>query len=143
MPRFRIAENVNEKKMVCYYTNWSQKRAGVGKFRPEDIDGELCTHVIYAFATLDEETFTLDIDDSADAYRNFLWRAAEIKRKNGVKVLLGLGGYNDSKDDKYSRLAASPQPVRDKFVEHIERFLEQYEFDGLELDYEFPVCPQV
>lgn len=143
LPRFRIAENVNEKKVVCYYTSWSWKRASIGKFLPEDIDGELCTHVVYAFATLDEETFTLDIDDSADVYRDFLKKAMEIRRKNGVKVLLGLGGYNDSKDDKYSRLAASTQSVKNKFVEYIVRFIEQYKFDGLDLDWEFPVCWQV
>ncbi|XP_020293846.1 probable chitinase 3 [Pseudomyrmex gracilis] len=143
LPRFRIAENVNEKKVVCYYTNWSSKRVSVGKFLPEDIDGELCTHVVYAFATLDEETFTLDIDDSADLYRNFLRKAMEIRRKNGVKVLIGLGGYNDSKDNKYSRLAASSQSVRNKFVDYIVRFIEQYKFDGLDLDWEFPVCWQV
>ena len=36
-----------EKKLVCYYTNWSQYRPKEGKFVPEDIDPFLCTHIIY------------------------------------------------------------------------------------------------
>lgn len=134
---------MNEKKIVCYYTNWAWRRASFGSFTPEDIDGQLCTHIVYAFATLDAETFLLNIDDSADVYRSFLNKAAEVRRKNGVKVLLGLGGWNDSKNDKYSRLAGSPRATRKTFVEYVVRIIEQYGFDGLDLDWEFPVCWQV
>ncbi|XP_012524289.2 probable chitinase 10 [Monomorium pharaonis] len=142
-PKLRVARDVkNEKKVVCYYTNWAWRRTSFGSFTPEDIDGQLCTHIVYAFATLDAETFLLNIDDSAEVYRRFLNKTAEIKRKNGVKVLLGLGGWNDSKDDKYSRLANSSQSTRKSFAEYVVRIIEQYEFDGLDLDWEFPVCWQ-
>jgi len=128
--------------VVCYFTNWAWKRASFGSFTPEDIDGQLCTHIVYAFATLDEETFLLDIDDSVNVYRSFLNKAAEIKRRNNVKVLLGLGGWNDSKDDKYSKLAGL-QSTRKNFAEYVVRIIEHYGFDGLDLDWEFPVCWQV
>jgi chitinase len=39
-------------KIVCYYTNWSQYRLKIGKFLPEDIPAELCTHIIFAFGWL-------------------------------------------------------------------------------------------
>jgi len=129
--------------VVCYYTNWGSKRASIGKFLPSNIDGELCTHIVYAFATLDAQRFTLDIEDSAHVYKNFLAKAAEVRERNGVKVLLGLGGWNDSKDDKYSRLASSPPSVRDKFAQYIAQFAQRHKFDGLEFDWEFPVCWQV
>lgn len=128
--------------MVCYYTNWAWRRASFGSFKPEDIDGQLCTHIVYAFATLDAQTFLLNIDDSTEFYRSFLNKTAEIKRSNDVKVLLGLGGWNDSKDDKYSRLAGDPQS-RKNFAGYVEGVIEQYGFDGLDLDWEFPVCWQV
>ena len=41
-----------EYKRVCYYTNWAQYRSGVAKFLPENIDGSLCSHIIYAYAKL-------------------------------------------------------------------------------------------
>ena len=37
---------------ACYYTNWAQYRPDKGKFYPEDVDTSLCTHLIYAFATM-------------------------------------------------------------------------------------------
>ena len=40
-------------KRVCYYTNWSQYRKGIARFVPENIDVNICTHLIYAFAKLD------------------------------------------------------------------------------------------
>jgi len=98
---------------------------------------------VYAFATLEEETFLLNIDDSDNVYKSFLNKTAEIKRRNGVKVMLGLGGWNDSEDDKYSRLISSPQSTRKNFTRYVVRIIEQYGFDGLNLDWEFPVCWQV
>lgn len=129
--------------MVCYYTNWASDRRSPGKFLPEDIDGQLCTHIVYAFATLEQDTFHLHIGDSVDIFSRFLNKLAELKRRFGTKVLLGLGGWNDSGDDKYSRLATSGQPTRKGFAAYITRILEQYGFDGLDLDWEYPVCWQV
>ena len=40
-------------KRVCYYTNWSQYRKGIARFVPENIDVNICTHLIYAFAKLE------------------------------------------------------------------------------------------
>ena len=45
------------KKVVCYYPSWAYWRSGDGKFTVEDIDFSLCSHVVYAFALLDINTF--------------------------------------------------------------------------------------
>lgn len=39
-------------QVMCYVTNWSNKRDGIGRFNVENIDPKLCTHVVYAFAKL-------------------------------------------------------------------------------------------
>lgn len=63
-------------------------------------------------------------------------------KSSGVKVTLAIGGWNDSQGDKYSRLVNSPS-ARRKFVDHVLEFIEKYDFDGLDLDWEYPVCWQV
>lgn len=71
----------------------------------------------------------------------FYSKVTAQKEKN-VKVLLALGGWNDSKDDKYSRLVSSPA-AREQFIHHALRYLVKYNFDGLSLDWAYPTCPQV
>lgn len=39
---------------VCYVTNWSRYRPGEAKFEIEFIDPFMCSHIIYAYATVDE-----------------------------------------------------------------------------------------
>lgn len=55
---------------------------------------------------------------------------------------MALGGWNDSAGDKYSRLVTSPAS-RAAFIEHAVEFLKKYDFDGLDLDWEYPKCWQV
>ena len=51
-------------KMICYFTNWAWYRQEGGKFLPEDIDTDLCTHVLYGFAVLDGSQLTIKSHDS-------------------------------------------------------------------------------
>ena len=43
---------VGEKQVVCYYSSTSHHRPSRGKFLPEDINPNLCTHIIFAFANI-------------------------------------------------------------------------------------------
>lgn len=48
----------NNKRVVCYYANWSAYRPGQAKFLPQNINPYLCTHLIYAFGGFTND-FTL------------------------------------------------------------------------------------
>lgn len=63
-------------------------------------------------------------------------------KTKGLKVLIALGGWNDSLGDKYSRLVNDPQ-ARARFVRNALQFIEKWGFDGLDLDWEYPKCWQV
>lgn len=80
-------------KVVCYFTNWAWYRPGEGKFLPEDIDENLCTHIVYGFAVLDGSTLTIKTHDSwADIDNNFYERVTDY-RKKGKKVTVAIGGW--------------------------------------------------
>lgn len=128
-------------KVVCYFTNWAWYRKGTGRYTPDDINTDLCTHIVYGFAVLDYSELTIRTHDSwADIDNNFYTRVSSLKEK-GVNVTLALGGWNDSQGDKYSRLVRNPA-ARAKFVRHAIQFIEKYGFEGLDLDWEYPVCWQ-
>lgn len=79
--------------------------------------------------------------NSRSRFAEFYERVVAFKKK-GIKVSLALGGWNDSQGDKYSRLVNNPL-ARRKFIEHAIQLLKQYNFDGLDLDWEYPKCWQV
>ena len=60
----------------------------------------------------------------------------------GLKVLIALGGWNDSAGNKYSRLV-NDAAARKRFIDSVLTFIENHNFDGLDLDWEYPVCWQV
>lgn len=137
-----VVSDDTEYKVVCYFTNWAWYRQGDGKYSPDNIDENLCTHIVYGFAVLNGESLTIRTHDSwADIDNRFYEKVVALKAK-GVRVTLAIGGWNDSLGDKYSRLVQSAA-ARARFIEHVTEFLEKYEFEGLDLDWEYPVCWQV
>ena len=71
-------------KILCYYTSWSSKRPGAGRFEPENLDPFKCTHVIYAFATMKDfqlaPTERSDIDGGIQP--GTYERLVKLKEKN-------------------------------------------------------------
>lgn len=64
-----------------------------------------------------------------------------ITSLHDTKVLLALGGWTDSSGDKYSKLV-SDGSLRRKFVLAAVSFLRRHGFQGLHIDWNYPVCWQ-
>ena len=67
---------------------------------------------------------------------------SEAKKANpNVKVLLALGGWTDSGSDKYARLVSDAK-ARSNFAKKAVEKLMEHKFDGLSLEWQYPVCWQ-
>jgi hypothetical protein len=64
-------EEMYKYKKVCYITNWSQYREKPAQFLPEHVDPFLCTHLIYAFAYIDNVTFKIKTIEENDEGKLF------------------------------------------------------------------------
>lgn len=131
----------NNKKIVCYFGSWSVYRPGNGHFDISYIDPSLCTHLIYAFAGLNEDGTVKvldpwqDLPDNGgkDGYGRF---NALREKSPSTKIMISMGGWNEG-SSKYSRVM-SDAAIRSKFVDNVVQFVKKYKFDGFDLDWEYP-----
>lgn len=147
-------------KIVCYYTNWSQYRVKIGKFTPEDIIPDLCTHIIFAFGWLKKgklSSFETN-DETKDGKVGLYDRINKLKKANpnlktllaiGKKIFLQkfccfnncfllviLGGWSFG-TQKFKEMAAT-RYARQTFIFSAIPYLRQRNFDGLDIDWEYP-----
>ncbi|KAJ7333002.1 hypothetical protein JRQ81_015182 [Phrynocephalus forsythii] len=114
-------------KLVCYFTNWSQYRETSGRFDPEDIDPNLCTHIIFAFAKIEGMKIATSEWNDATLYK----KVNSLKARNpSLKTLLSVGGYS-------VEIARSPF-LRSEFAISAVHFLKANNFDGLDLSWHGP-----
>ncbi|XP_076075581.1 chitinase-3-like protein 1 isoform X2 [Mytilus galloprovincialis] len=112
-------EAISSYKRVCFFTNWSQYRTGIGKYTADKIDPFLCTHVIYAFAKVSGNTI-------------------QPYEENDItkSILLAIGGWNHE-SGPFSTLV-SDQLNMDAFAQNSLNYLRTHGFDGLDIDWEYP-----
>ena len=57
-------------RRVCYYESWGVYRPAEGRYDVEDIPGDLCTHLIYAFCGVSNVTWEVLILDPEVGSKN-------------------------------------------------------------------------
>ncbi|XP_046398637.1 probable chitinase 2 [Ischnura elegans] len=132
------------KAVVCYVASWAVYRPERGSFSIEELEPALdgCTHVVYAFAGLNSTTNGLrSLDPFRDLEENY--GKGTYRRMTGLrrhyphlKVTLAVGGWNEGSQN-YSAMAATAN-TRALFVASALDFIHNYDFDGLDLDWEYP-----
>ena len=138
------ATPAKEKVIVGYYTSWS---IYARNFLVTDIQMDKITHLNYAFANLDENGNVLvgDIwadtqfvypDEQSPGTGNFGALQRIKKSHPELKTLISIGGWTWS--SHFSTVVSNAQK-RAKFVETSIQFMLEYGFDGIDIDWEFPV----
>ncbi|KAJ6643690.1 putative chitinase 2 [Pseudolycoriella hygida] len=132
----------HDKVVVCYLSTWAVYRPNRGSYSIDNFDANLCTHVIYAFSGLDSKTDAIkSLDpwqDLKDDYGKGGYEHLTSLKKNHphLKVTLAIGGWNEGSKN-YSIMAADPSR-RKRFVKSASNFVRKFNFDGLDLDWEYP-----
>ncbi|XP_058124775.1 probable chitinase 10 [Anopheles ziemanni] len=129
--------NAATDRVVCYFGSWATYRIGNGKFEVEDINPNLCTHIIYTFVGLDTKGNVKILDNWLDISLGGFSRFMQLKQRNPkVKLMISIGGWNEG-SATYSTMANSDL-LRAVFVDSVVTFVRRYGFDGFDIDWEYP-----
>lgn len=97
---------------------------------PEIIPYEQLTHINYSFL--------IPNDDGTFAHLSNSWKLKKIVEDGhakGVKVCIAVGGWGW--DAEFESMAASAES-RGAFVQNLKSFVDEYQLDGVDMDWEYP-----
>jgi chitinase len=106
---------------------------------PEHMDPCLCTHIIYAFSEMkDNKLVPMEKVDHEDGDKGgFFERINNLKKQNPkLRTLLAVGGW-DMGMAAFSAMVKDEKNIK-KFVDSSIEYLRKWNFDGLDLDFEYP-----
>ena len=133
---------------MAYYIEWGIYGR---EYHPADIPLDKVTHVNYAFANIDESGRIAIGDPWAAVDRSYpgdTWdqpyRGTYNQLNNvlraqypHIKTLISVGGWTWS--GRFSDVALT-NLSRERFAESAVEFIRAYNFDGVDIDWEYPVC---
>ncbi len=132
--------------MIAYYPGWATYDRN---YQVADIDAEKVTHINYAFANIaNGEVVVGDVyADTDKAFPGDCWEPGckrgnfnqlnKLKQKHPhLKTLISVGGWTWS--NNFSDVALT-DASRTKFADSAVRFIREWGFDGVDLDWEYPV----
>ncbi|CAO3687683.1 hypothetical protein G6F70_001222 [Rhizopus microsporus] len=117
------------KMVIGYFPNWLYANYPV-----ENIPYNKYTHINYAFAILNNPDNLPSFSDDW-AVESGLPKIVQLAHKNKTKVLLSIGGWTGSK--RFSPMVATAES-RKKFIDWNIEFIEKYNTDGVDIDWEYP-----
>ncbi|HTX90013.1 MAG TPA: glycosyl hydrolase family 18 protein [Anaerolineales bacterium] len=101
---------------------------------PSQIPYDKLTHINYAFLTPNPDGTFNDLNNA--------WKIGEIvdlAHASRVKVLISVGGWGW---DKQFEAMAAGAGTRTLFVQNLVKIVDQYKFDGVDMDWEYPEAGQ-
>ena len=115
-----------QKKVVGYYVYWYR-----WSYPADKIDYQNLTHINHSFITPEKDGSLLIPSDLI--YPELIKNAHNA----GVKVLISVGGADTAVAGAFTEMSSNPE-LRTKFVDNLFDFVIKNNYDGVDIDWEFP-----
>jgi chitinase len=125
-------------RRVGYYQGWNVRELICDIVRPAQINTKGLTHLFFSFVFLDPTTFSIMPMNTVDPplYREFTKLAT-----NGLQTWVAIGGWSFSDPGAphtaWSDMCAT-SGGRAAFIKSLIAFMDEYGFQGADLDWEYP-----
>ncbi|XP_074499716.1 uncharacterized protein LOC141772537 [Sebastes fasciatus] len=128
------ASTAHSPKLVCHFNLDAKNRAHYGRFTVSDINPNLCTHLIFGSADINNlKHLAYNHQNEEEHY----WSCNALKTRNTeLKTMLEVGG-SPFDNLKFTTMVAT-EANRKTFIESVIRLLRYYGFDGLNVDWRYP-----
>lgn len=141
-----FSNSLRAANVIGYFANWGIY--GSNPYTAEKVPYTKLTHIQYAFfnpeANGDISSFDYDADEQILLGKK-IWTPVEhydsttslvyLAHKNNAKILASIGGWTGSSG--FPALAGSAVS-RSKFCSNVRGLINKYDFDGFDIDWEFP-----
>ncbi|KAL4900084.1 hypothetical protein BDW74DRAFT_171029 [Aspergillus multicolor] len=143
-PSGSAGKSVLENKVIGYYESWSARK-DCHKVSPTDLPLDALTHINFAFAYIEPDTYKVVTMDKATPASLFEDTTSVKAIKEQIKIYVSIGGWTFSDNDTttqplFGEIAADATK-RKTFANNVVHFMKQYGFDGVDLDWEYPGAP--
>lgn len=130
-PRCPVTGGSANKRTIGYWQSWATARP-CDDWRVSDIDATKWTHINFAFGLIDKTTY--EVAQMAPTDVQQYMQLTDLKRQNhNLKVFISIAGWN-ADDVVFSDMVSSPSR-RNAFINSLKRFLRQYVFDGVDINW--------
>jgi len=106
-----------------------------GEAAPASLPLDQLTHIIFSFTKVIDNEMKFENKEMGDQLRLLV---EQKKNHPKLKVMVACGGWGGS--GGFSKMVSSPE-TRKKFIESVAAFIQQYDLDGLDMDWEYPGLP--
>ncbi|OKL59815.1 hypothetical protein UA08_04984 [Talaromyces atroroseus] len=131
-----VSDAPAETYSIAYFEGSDQTRSCLA-MSVDQINTTFYTHIHFAFATINSD-MTLSVDGMED-------QLSLLSNMTGVKRILSIGGWDFSTGaDTYMIFRdAVTSANRDTLVSNVVSFLDEYDLDGVDFDWEYPDEPDI
>ncbi|KAF2280023.1 glycoside hydrolase [Westerdykella ornata] len=125
-------------RSVAYYQSWNSRDRLCNQVLPHQIDTRGLTHLLFAFLYFDPSSFEVKFAHPGD--ESLVQQFVALKTPT-LQTWVAVGGW--AFNDPGSTLSAfsnmvSTQQNRARFISSLVRFMERFDFQGADIDWEYP-----
>ncbi|EEQ31286.1 symbiotic chitinase [Microsporum canis CBS 113480] len=123
-------------RYVGYYESWTTRKA-CDRVHPSNINIKPWTHLIFSFALINEADMTITSMHPDDKELYIAFNGLKQK-KPSLKTYIAVGGW-DAGGKIFSNMVRFPG-TRKSFIDSAIGLMYKYGFDGIDIDWEYPVA---